>query len=182
MKHGVNYGAKMRRIPRLTKPISLIGMMGSGKSTVGKLLAKRLGVDFYDSDRVIEIRDEKGQQYVAQREREIISEVLTYGKAVLSTGGNSFIDRGIRELLLRNTYVIWLRADFNTLYKRISRRDTRYEFNLDDADIKVRTLENMLKQREHIYSMAHITVDNLNQDVESLVNLVLDKIIAIASH
>ncbi|MBS0236278.1 MAG: AAA family ATPase [Proteobacteria bacterium] len=164
------------------KPIVLIGMMGSGKSTVGKRLARKLRLQFYDSDKVMESREGlsivdivefKGWDYIQRKEREVIEEILGYGPVVLSTGGNSFIAQEIRQLILQKGIAIWLQADFDTLYKRITRRNTRPEFNVGNQH---ETLTNMLKEREAIYTEAHISVASGNEDVACLVDKIITQL------
>ena len=92
----------------LTKPVVLIGMMGSGKSTVGKKLARKLNLQFYDSDKVLEerealsivdIHDFMGERYFYQKEEEVIKEIIGYGVVILSTGGSSFMNENIRNYI-----------------------------------------------------------------------------------
>ena len=121
---------------KLKKPIVLVGMMGSGKSTVGRKLAKKIDLRFYDSDNIIEgreglsitdIHEYMGQKYFQEKEEETIKEILDYGNIVLSTGGGSFSNPNIRNIIKEKATCIWLDANINTILERVSRRNTRPE-------------------------------------------------------
>lgn len=168
---------------KLNKPIVLVGMMGSGKSTVGRRLAKRLGLHFYDSDRIIEdreglsivdIHDFRGEEYFYNKEKQVIEEILSYGPIILSTGGNSFVHQEIRDIIANKGAIsIWLDADLETLYQRVVRRNTRPELNVDD---KMGRLEELADQRRDIYSQADIKVETNNDDVYFLVDTVMKRL------
>jgi shikimate kinase len=121
---------------KLDKPIVLVGMMGSGKSTVGRKLAKKIDLQFYDSDNIIEgregltimdIHEYMGEKYFQQKEEETIKEILNYGRVVLSTGGSSFDNANIRKIIKEKAVCIWLDANIDTILERVSRRNTRPE-------------------------------------------------------
>ena len=166
----------------LTKPLVLVGMMGSGKSTVGRRLARKLNLQFYDSDKVIEgqeglpivdIVEFKGEPYLRRKEHEVITDILRYGAVVLSTGGNSFVDPVVRKLITDVGVAIWLQADFDTLYERIARRNTRPEFNGTDQHA---VLEKMMQERQEIYTTAPIQVESGKEDVGCLVDKIIVKL------
>jgi len=161
---------------KVTKPIVLVGMMGSGKSTIGKRLAKRLNLQFYDSDKVIEEReglsvvdiyDFRGEPYFRKKEFETIKEILRYGPTVLSTGGNSFMDDDIRNMIKEQALSIWLSTDINTLYERVSKRNTRPELNCNN---KLELLQKLAEERFDLYSQTDITIESGNDDVHFLVD------------
>lgn len=166
----------------IKKPLVIIGMMGSGKSTIGKKLARKLGLQFYDSDKVIEEReglsimdiyDFMGEKYFQEKEAEIIKEVLNYGVVVLSTGGSSFMNESTRNLIKENAISVWLSADLEILYNRIIKRNTRPELNISD---KKKALEEMLKERNPIFSKADITVESKDFDAHHVVDSALVRI------
>lgn len=157
-------------------------MMGTGKSTVGKKLAKRLNLQFYDSDRIIEEREGlsivdivefKGETYLKNIELEVITDLMKYRQIILATGGNSFVYPAIREMLLRDGIVIALMADFDTLYERIARRTTRPEFNVED---RAGVLKKLIAEREPIYEEAHIKMHSEDSDVYVMVDKLAFKI------
>jgi shikimate kinase len=167
---------------RVTKPLVLVGMMGSGKSTIGKRLAKRLNLHFYDSDKVIEEReglsvvdiyDFKGEQYFRQKEYDIIKEILRYGPVVLSTGGNSFVDNDIRDMIKQQAISIWLATDINTLYGRVSKRNTRPELNCDN---KLDLLKKMANERQEFYTQTDIIIESGDDDVHFLVDALVSRV------
>ncbi len=151
----------------ITKPIVLIGMMGSGKSTVGKKLARKLNLQFYDSDKVLEEREAlniidihefMGAKYFQQIEEEVIKEIIDYGTIILSTGGSSFMNENIRKFIKEKAVSIWLDVDFETIYERVSRRNTRPE--LIAAEDKKELLIKMIEERTPIFSQADITIES----------------------
>lgn len=119
---------------RLDRPVTLVGLMGAGKSTVGQRLAKLLGTGFVDSDaaieaaaqrRVGEIFTEFGEPYFRDGERRVIARLLEEGHGVIATGGGAFADPATRALLLDRSVAVWLDADIPTLVARTRRRETR---------------------------------------------------------
>ncbi len=166
----------------IKKPLVLVGMMGSGKSTVGKRLAYKLNLQFYDSDKIIEERERlsindiyeyKGEEYFKNQETQVIKELLSYGTVVISTGGGSFLIDEIRELIKANTVSVWLRTDIDTIYERVSRRNTRPLLNTDD---KMKTIINLIQDATPIYEQANIIVDSNNYGVHFVVDSIIQKI------
>ena len=166
----------------IKKPIVIIGMMGSGKSTIGKRLAHRLNLQFYDSDKLIEERenlsvrdiyDYKGADYFKQQEIKVITEVLNYGSIVLSTGGESFLIDEIRKLIQDNAITIWLKANIDTLHDRVSRRNTRPQFI---GDNKYETIQKMLETSEPIYENSNIIVESKDMEAHFIVDTIMSKL------
>ncbi len=166
----------------LTKPVVLIGMMGSGKSTVGKKLARKLNLQFYDSDKILEerealsivdIHDFMGERYFQQKEEEVIKEIIGYGVVVLSTGGSSFMNENIRDFIIKNTISIWLDSDLDTIHERVSRRNTRPE--LMASDNKKELLEKMMKEREPMFKQADIKIES-DLEAHHLVGTIIEKL------
>ncbi|UZW56851.1 shikimate kinase [Sphingobium sp. JS3065] len=115
-------------------PIVLVGMMGVGKSTVGRRLAARLGVGFVDADEEIEkaagmtiteMFDRYGEAYFRDGERRVIARLMDGVPKVIATGGGAFMQEETRVLILENALAIWLDADIDTLVDRVSRREGR---------------------------------------------------------
>ena len=115
-------------------PIVLIGMMGVGKSTVGRRLALRLGLPFVDADEAIEnaagmtiaeIFEKYGEAGFRDGERRVIARLLDEGPRVIATGGGAFMNDETRALILEKAVAIWLDADIDILVERVSRRDSR---------------------------------------------------------
>ena len=150
---------------RLDRPIVLVGLMGVGKSTVGRRLARRLGLPFVDSDAAIEdaaglspaeVFERYGEQDFRDGERRLVARLVDEGKAkVIATGGGAFIDPRTRELLNDRAITVWLDAPVDILAERTSRRDTRAQ--LRNGDPKA-TLEKLADERRQSYEQAHIHV------------------------
>lgn len=150
--------------PPEPRPIALVGLMGVGKTTVGRRLARVLGRDFYDSDEEIErasgrtvagyFRDH-GEAAFRDGEKRVVERLLGDGNIVLATGGGAFIHPPTHELLKARALVIWLKGDFETIMERVSRKNTRPLLQVPDPRARMRAL---MAEREPVYAQAHITV------------------------
>jgi shikimate kinase len=149
---------------RLDRPIVLVGLMGAGKSTVGRRLAKRLGLPFIDTDSAIEdaagypaaeIYERFGEADFRDGERRLVARLIDGEVRVIATGGGVFVDPRTRKLLNESSITIWLDAPVDILTERTSRRDTRPL--LRNGDIKG-TLERLSEERGPSYAEAHIRV------------------------
>jgi len=143
-------------------------MMGAGKSTVGRRLAKRLELDFVDSDDAIEeacglpageVFARYGEQDFRDGERRIIGRLLDGPMRVIATGGGAFADEGTRALLKTKAVTIWLDAPLQVLFERTSGRDTRPLLNNDDPR---GTLKRLMEARRPFYEQADIRVRSGN--------------------
>jgi len=157
-------------------------MMGAGKSSVGKLLARRLGLVFLDSDREIEKASAMsvsdffatyGEPAFRDGERQVIARLLSGPPCVLSTGGGAFMNEATRVLIKEKGLSVWLKAEHAVLLERVSRVDTRPLLrNGDPATI----LRNLMTQREPLYAQADLTLHSddrpLDITVERLIELV----------
>lgn len=148
----------------LDRSIVLVGLMGAGKSTIGRRLARRLGMAFVDSDDEIEraadqsigdIFDRFGEPSFRDGERRVIARLIAGPRAVIATGGGAFIHPATRALILSTCIAIWLDADLPTLAERVSRRDHRPL--LRDKD-PLAILEKFAVDRNPIYAEAHLHV------------------------
>lgn len=150
---------------QIEKPIALVGLMGVGKTTVGRRLAKRLGRTFDDSDDAIEqasgrtvagyFRDH-GEADFRDGEFRVIKRLLTEEPPmILATGGGAFIHPPTRALLQEQAIVVWLKGDLETLVERVSRNDNRPLLRGVDKRAKMREL---MEVRHPIYAKAHIKV------------------------
>lgn len=150
----------------LKRTVALVGMMGAGKSAVGKRLAAKLDVEFRDADQEIEaaagcsvseIFERFGEPAFRDGERKVIARLLAEEPHVLATGGGAFINAETRARIKAGAVSIWLRVPIDTLVTRVGRRDTRPLLrNGDPREI----LENLLKEREPIYAEADIVIDS----------------------
>ena len=119
---------------RIDRPLVLVGMMGVGKSTVGRKLAQTLAIPFADSDdeiveaaqmTVSDLFDKYGEDYFRDGERRVIGRLLECGTGVIATGGGAFVQPDTRDLILDKGIAVWLDTDLDTLVERVTRKDTR---------------------------------------------------------
>jgi shikimate kinase len=158
--------------------IFLVGMMGAGKTSVGRVLAKRLQKTFYDSDHVIEDRtgvkipvifEIEGEAGFRVRESAIVDELTALRDIVLATGGGAVLSEKNRDRLRTRGTVIYLRASVRDLLSR-TRHDKNRPLLLQAADPRARLTE-LYETRDPLYrQVAHLTVDTGNQSLTSLVN------------
>jgi len=158
--------------------ISLSGMMGSGKSVIGKILANRLDYNFIDVDKMIEteekktikkIFEENGEGYFRDLEEKITINILEYKKTIVSLGGGAVINNNIRNSIKKNSFNIYLKVDVEILTKRLQNSKTRpliYKKNLKNE------LVNLIKNREKFYRKADLIVKNEKNIIETTENII----------
>jgi shikimate kinase len=163
--------------------VVLVGLMGVGKSTVGRRLAKRLGLSFVDSDAEIEdaagypaaeIFERYGESDFRDGERRLVARLIEGDVRVIATGGGAYVDPRTRKLLNERAITVWLDAPVDILAERTSRRDTRAQ--LRNGDPKA-VLERLAEERRPSYQEAHIHVrsgDGAHKDVVDSILLALD--------
>jgi shikimate kinase len=148
----------------VTRPIVLVGMMGVGKSTVGRRLAARLGLPFVDADEEIEraaglsipeIFERFGEPYFRDGERRVIARLLDGAPRVIATGGGAFAQASTRDLILAEATAVWLDADLEVLVDRVKRRDTRPL--LRDRD-PAEAITELAARRNPLYALAPIHI------------------------
>ena len=151
--------------------IVFLGMMGSGKTSIGSLLSKRLGLDFFDMDKIIEeelkstiseIFKNKGEIFFRQFEEKITLKILKGKKGIISLGGGAFLNKKIRQEVLSNHSSFWLKWDNKTLIKRIKishKRPLAFKASSDE-------LIELIKKRSNFYSKAlyKVNCDNLTKN------------------
>lgn len=160
--------------------VALVGLPGSGKSTIGRQLAKRLHVPFLDSDHVIEQRlgcsikeffDREGEARFRDIEESVLDELSSVGTGVLSTGGGAVLRLGNRQKLRARGTVVYLNSTPEELYKRL-RHDTQRPL-LQVAD-PMATLRDLYAVRDPLYrEVAHFTIDTGRPSVATLVNMIV---------
>ena len=150
------------------RTVALVGLMGAGKSTVGRRLAERLGRPFFDSDHEIEkaaglavsdIFALHGEAEFRRGEHQVLKRLLNGPPHVLATGGGAYLDPQTRQLMRDKAITIWLNADLETLWKRVSRRNHRPLLRRPDAK---EVLSNLFDQRRPIYELADLTVASVD--------------------
>jgi shikimate kinase len=167
-------------LPRPDRCIVLVGLMGAGKSTVGRRLAKRLGLAFIDSDEEIEkaagrsireIFDGFGEPSFRDGERRVIARLVGGQPKVIATGGGAFVDEQTRSLILEQCVAVWLDADIETLAARVARRDHRPLLYGKDP---VQVLRSLAQVRNPIYAQAHIHIRSEPAPHERTVERILE--------
>jgi shikimate kinase len=149
---------------RITRPIVLVGLMGAGKSTVGRKLAAMLGRAFIDADdeiekaaqrTIAEIFEQFGEPYFRDGERRVIARLMEEHRGVIATGGGAFIDPATRALILERAIAVWIDCDVDTLVERTSRRDSRPLLKNGDP---MAILTRLAQERREFYAQAHVRV------------------------
>ncbi|SHH75185.1 shikimate kinase [Marivita hallyeonensis] len=149
---------------RLKKTVVMVGMMGAGKTAVGKALAAALHAPFLDSDAEIEkaanmtipeIFERDGESFFRVKERQVIARLLEEKKGVLSTGGGAFLAAENRDLITSKGVSVWLNADLDLLWSRVKHKDTRPLLRVPDP---LSALTKLYHDRVPIYAQADLTV------------------------
>jgi shikimate kinase len=162
------------------RSIVLVGMMGAGKSSIGRRVALRLGIPFIDADAEIEkaagmsisdIFAIRGEAEFRAGETRVIARLLESGPQVLATGGGAFVNPETRAAVAAKGISIWLKADFDVLLKRIRRRHDRPLLKTEDPGA---TLRKLMQERDPIYALADLTV----QSRDVLHDRIVDEIVS----
>ena len=161
------------------KPVVLVGMMGAGKTSIGRMLAKRLNRKFIDVDMEIEVAARcsveeifrlYGETAFREGEERVIARVMEQPLSVIATGGGAFNSARTRDRVLRDGISVWLNAELDVLLGRVSRRDDRPLLKTGD---KREILENLLHERAPYYSEAEVTIDVGDERPEETLEKVL---------
>ena len=161
------------------RSIVLVGLMGAGKSTIGRRLAQKLDLAFVDADAEIEqaagksVQDifrDHGEVSFREGERRVIARLLESGPQVLATGGGAFMTEETRNNISRRGIAVWLKADITLLMKRVRRRDNRPLLKADNPEEVMQTL---IEQRYPVYSQADIIVESRDVPHSSIVSDVI---------
>jgi len=158
------------------RSIVLVGMMGAGKSSIGRRLASRLGIPFIDADAEIEsaagmtipeIFEKHGEPYFRAGEARVIARLLDNGPQVLATGGGSLMDPQARALIGQKGISIWLKADVDVLLKRTKRRNDRP---------LVEKIKDLLPVREPIYAQADIIIQSRDEPHDTIIDEIMGEL------
>lgn len=161
------------------RPIVLVGLMGAGKTSVGRRLAEKLGIPFVDADQEIEaaagqpIRDifaEHGEAYFREGERRVIQRLLGNGAQVLATGGGAYMNDETRARIRAAGVSVWLKAPLPLLMKRVAKRHDRPLLQTEDPEAVMRDL---MDKRYPIYAEADVTVESRDVQHGQMVNDVI---------
>ena len=160
--------------------IVLIGLMGAGKTAVGRRLANRLELPFIDADTEIEVAAgasiseifaEHGEAYFRQGERKVIARLLQNGPQVLATGGGAYMNGDTRAAIKARGLSIWLKADVKVLLKRVGRRSNRPLLAGGEPE---KVLKKLMDERYPVYAEADVVVESRDVPHEVIVNAVID--------
>ena len=161
------------------RPIVLVGLMGAGKSSIGRRLAEKLEIPFVDADHEIEVAADKtipeiftdhGEAYFREGERRVISRLIENGAQVLSTGGGAFINEETRHSIHAHGISVWLKADLPLLMKRVMKRADRPLLQTEDPEA---VMQKLMDQRYPIYAKANVTVESKDLQHTQMVNEVI---------
>ncbi len=165
----------------INKIILLVGLMGSGKTSVGKRLAQRLDLPFVDGDKemekasglsLVDVLKCFGKEEYRNGEMRVMKRLLCGAPCVLASGGGSFVAETTRALAKQNALTIWLKADADTLYHRTCGRKQRPFLQGPDENFKQK-IENYIKEEYPYYQQADIVVETKDEKVEHTVNRVV---------
>ncbi|MBQ0803446.1 MULTISPECIES: shikimate kinase [unclassified Sulfitobacter] len=177
--------AQKRPAYRLKKSVVLVGMMGAGKTAVGRALSVKLGVPFLDSDHEIEtaanltvpeIFERDGEPFFRKRETEVIARLLDEEPGILSTGGGAFLSEINRDNISTKGVSVWLDADIDVIWNRVRYKNTRPLLRTSNPR---QTLEQLFKARVPIYKLANLsTTSGANLSIEKMANRVIDTLLS----
>lgn len=162
------------------RSLVLVGMMGAGKSSVGRKLAMRLGLPFVDADTEIEtaagmtipeIFEIRGEPEFRSGEARVIARLLDSGHKVLATGGGAYMNPETRSLIAQKGISIWLKAEADILMRRIRRRNDRPLLRTTDPEA---TLKRLIDERYPVYALADLTIESRDVSHEVIVEEVID--------
>jgi shikimate kinase len=161
------------------RPIVLVGLMGAGKTSIGRRLADKMGLPFVDADHEIEaaagksiadIFADHGESYFREGERKVIARLMEKGEQVLATGGGAYMNAETRSHIARSGISVWLKAELALLMKRVMKRGDRPLLKSDDPEAVMRKL---IADRYPIYAEADITIESRDVQHMQMVNEVV---------
>lgn len=169
-------------VPLGERSVVLVGLMGAGKTTVGRRLARRLDLAFVDTDAEIEkaagetipeIFERRGEATFRTGERRVIARLLGEGPCVLATGGGAFMDPLTRANIAARGISVWLKADLDVLMKRVGKRGDRPLLQSGDPR---ETMKRLMDERYPVYAGADITIESLEGPHDAVVEQVVEKL------
>lgn len=170
-------------ILQLDKSLVLVGLMGCGKSAVGRRLARKTGVDFVDLDKeierlegmsIVDIFSKKGELYFREKEQEVLSNLFESKEpCILATGGGAFINEQSQKLIKEKAISVWIKADLEILLVRVAKKNTRPLLEKGD---KRQILKELMDERYPIYEQADYTVISDERPHEAVMQQIMDVI------
>ncbi|UZD91925.1 shikimate kinase [Cognatishimia activa] len=169
---------------KLKKTVVMVGMMGAGKTAVGRALAAKIGAPFLDSDAEIvkaanmsiaEIFERDGEAFFRTKETQVIDRLLDEERGILSTGGGAFLAAGNRALIAEKGVAVWLDADLELLWQRVKHKDTRPLLRTSNPR---QTLGDIYDARVPVYSKAELSVKaDAKYSIEDMADRVLEALL-----
>ncbi|MBO6635321.1 shikimate kinase [Parvibaculum sp.] len=175
-------GERLAPVPAAERSIVLVGLMGAGKTTVGRRLARRLDLAFVDADAEIEeaagetipeIFERRGEAAFRAGEQRVIARLLSGPPQVLATGGGAYMDPVTRANIAARGISIWLKADLDILMKRVGKRGDRPL--LQNGDPRA-TMQRLMEERYPVYAEADITIESLEGPHDAIVETIVEKL------
>ncbi len=169
------------------RSIVIIGLMGAGKSTIGKRVAQMLGLPFIDADAEIEsvsrmtipeLFETYGEPEFRDLEHRVIKRILRTGPRVLATGGGAFMNEATRKVIAKAGIAVWLKADIDVLMERVSRKSNRPLLKTKDSRA---TMQQLVEQRYPVYGSADITVMSRDEKKDVMAAEVVEALSALAT-
>ena len=163
----------------MRKNLVLLGMMGVGKSTIGKIVAKKQKLEFIDTDNrieekfsmeIVDIFKKKGEEFFRIEEEKEVLQSIEKSNCVIALGGGAFINEAIRNKILKKTTSIWLDCDLKILYDRIKWNKKRPLLNNEDVQKKI---DDLYAKRKNIYKLANYKINCDNQNKENIVEKII---------
>ena len=163
----------------MRKNLVLLGMMGVGKSTIGKIVAKKRDMKFIDTDlniekkksmKISEIFESKGEEFFRQIEEKEVLESLKKNNCVIALGGGAFMKKTVRDKILKDSLSIWLDINLKTLNKRVKWNKKRPLLNAENTQAKINKL---YAERKNIYKLAKYKIDCNSLSKENIVNKII---------
>jgi shikimate kinase len=170
---------KIRKDIVLTRPVVLVGLMGAGKTTIGRRMAHVLSLPFVDADHEIaeaagcsisDIFEMYGEEIFRDLEKRVLLRLISEEPRVIATGGGAFMNTSIRQAVKDHAISVWLKAELDVLLERVARRDTRPLLKSGD---RREILSRLIEERYPIYAEADITVDSNAGLHESVVSAII---------
>jgi shikimate kinase len=164
------------------RSIVMVGMMGCGKSAVGRRLAARLGLPFVDADEEIEkaagqtiadIFAEHGEPYFREGERKVLARLMRSGPQVLATGGGAFMNSETRAAIAERGVSVWLRAELPLLLRRVAKRNNRPLLKEGDPEV---VMQKLMDVRYPVYAQADITVESRDVPHDVIVGEIIERL------
>ena len=163
----------------MKKNLVLLGMMGVGKSTLGKIVAKKLNLKFIDTDlniekkismKIWEIFKNKGENFFRQEEEKEVLECVKKNKTIIALGGGAFMNKNIRSLILKNSLSFWLDIDLKTVSKRVKWNKKRPLLNQENSE---EIIKKLYLKRKNIYKLANYRINCNNLRKEAIAKKII---------